>query len=310
VLRWSDLDGHAATSLRSALAAGRLPHAYLFSGPSVVPQLAMAQHLARAINCQRRGGPGDPATATGPVGGDLRAAAEEPCGVCDACHKIEHGIHPDFITLQREGAAQLIPIETVRQVIARLGLPPHEAAVRVFLVEEAAALAGPSANALLKTLEEPPRRTLFLLCTVAPDGLLPTIRSRCQRVRFGDPMAPAVGGAASAGGAGAPGAIVDASAEARRVHLAELAAELAHPPHRHDLPARICEGKGDAVQVVDGALRVLHQDATAAARAGDLTKAQRTAARVVSLLDVHRGMTAHNAQPQLALEAWLLGWRT
>jgi DNA polymerase-3 subunit delta' len=286
VLRWSDLDGHAASQLRSALVAGRLPHAYLFSGPSAPPQLATALHLARAINCQRQGAPGLGAVA---------AAAEEPCGSCDACHKIEHGIHPDVVTLQREGAAQMIPIETVRtQVIARLGLPTHEAAVRVFLIEEAAALAGPAANAMLKTLEEPPRRTLFLLCTVAPDGLLPTIRSRCQRVRFGE------GGAALAATGG------DAGAEARRGALLELGGELARPPHRPDLVTRICEGKGDAPVVVDAALRVLHQDATAAARAGDLTAARRAARRAASLLEAHRGMTVHNAQPQLALEAWLL----
>ena len=175
MFRWSDLDGQAATRLRSALAGGRVPHAYLFSGPSAAPQLVAARFLACAVNCQRAAG------ARGTSGGD----AGEPCGECDACHKIAHGIHPDVITMEREGASQMIPIETVRRTIARLGLPPHEAAVRVFIVEEAAALAGPSANALLKTLEEPPQRTLFLLCTVAPDGLLPTIRSRCQRVRFG-----------------------------------------------------------------------------------------------------------------------------
>lgn len=288
MLRWSDLDGHAASQLRSALTAGRLPHAYLFSGPSAAPQLAAALHLARAINCQRQ----DPAGL-----GAVPEAAEEPCGSCDSCHKIEHGIHPDVVTLQREGAAQMIPIETVRMMIARMGLPPHEAAVRVFLIEEAAALAGPAANAMLKTLEEPPRRTLFLLCTVAPDGLLPTIRSRCQRVRFGE---------ATSIGAAAPGAIVDASAEARRVHLAELGGELARPPHKPDLVTRICEGKGDAPLVVDAALKVLHQDATAAAKAGDLTKARRAAQRAAQLLEAHRGMTVHNAQPQLALEAWLL----
>jgi DNA polymerase-3 subunit delta' len=289
VLRWSDLDGHAASQLRSALIAGRLPHAYLFSGPSAAPQIAAALHLARAINCLRQGAAGLGAVA---------AAAEEPCGSCDACHKIEHGIHPDVVTLQREGAAQMIPIETVRtQVIARLGLPPHEAAVRVFLIEEAAALAGPAANAMLKTLEEPPRRTLFLLCTVAPDGLLPTIRSRCQRVRFGEAGPAALGGAAAGS---------DASVETRRAHLVELGGELARPPHRPDLVARICEGKGDAPLVVDAALRVLHQDATAAARAGDLTTARRAAQRAAQLLEAHRGMTVHNAQPQLALEAWLL----
>src|SRR5437660_264263 len=83
------------------------------------------------------------------------------------------------------GAANIVPIESVRaQVIARIALPPHEANVRVFVVEEATSMAPPAANALLKTLEEPPARTLFVLCTTAPEQLLPTIRSRCQRVRF------------------------------------------------------------------------------------------------------------------------------
>jgi DNA polymerase III subunit delta' len=292
VLRWSDLDGHAAAQLRGALAADRLPHAYLFSGSSTAPQLVAADLLARAINCHRPGAsPG-------------AAVLDEPCGECDACHKIERGIHPDIVTLQREGAAQMIPIESVRtQVIARLALPPHEAAVRVFIVEEAAALAGPAANALLKTLEEPPRRTLFLLCTVAPDGLLPTIRSRCQRVRF-------AGGHGTSASPSSPSSPADASAEARRLHLSGLAEELARAPQRPDLPMRICEGKGDAVLVVDAALRVLHHDAASAARAGELHRARRTAERAVALLDVHHGMTVHNAQPQLALEALLLGWRT
>lgn len=272
--------------LRSALTAQRLPHAYLFSGPSTAPMLAAAAVLARTINCQAAG----------------RAPCDDPCGQCDSCHKIEHGIHPDMITLQREGAAQMIPIESVRnQVITRLGLPPHEAAIRVFLIEEAAALAGPAANAMLKTLEEPPKRTLFVLCTVAPDGLLPTIRSRCQRVRFGAAVSSPMTGEESVG---------DAVADARRSHLFELGNELAHPPHRADLPMRICEGKGDAVLVIHGALRALHLEAVAAARAGDPGAARLAAQRAFALLDVHHGMTVHNAQPQLAIEALLVGWRT
>lgn len=292
MFHWSDLDGQAAARLRGALGAGRLPHAYLFSGPSAAPQMAAATFLACAINCLT--------VRAGQDGQDGAPSDAEPCGHCDACHKISHGLHPDVVTLQREGAAQLIPIETVRsQVIARLALPPHEAAVRVFLVEEAAALAGPAANALLKTLEEPPRRTLFVLCTIAPDGLLPTIRSRCQRVRFGGGAAPEVAGPAG-----------DASAEARREHLAALALELAAPgAARADLPARICEGKGEAPAVVERALRALHQRASEAARHGDLAAARAATERAVGLLDLHRAMTVHNAQPQLALEALLGGWR-
>ncbi len=284
MLRWSDLDGRAAARLRGALAGARLPHAYLFTGPQPAPQLLATRVLASAINCQR----------------NAEDPAADPCGSCDACHKIEAGIHPDIVTLEREGAAQLIPIETVRsQVIARLGLPPHEAKVRVFIVEEAAALAGPSANAMLKTLEEPPRRTLFLLCTVAPDGLLPTIRSRCQRVRFG--AGTALDEVAAEG---------DASAAARREHLGGLAQELAQLGRpRAELPARICEGKGDAPLVVAEALRALHQRATEAAGAGELGVAREAVARATGLLDIHRAMTVHNAQPQLALEALLAGWR-
>src|SRR5262245_64674900 len=110
----------------------------------------------------------------------------EGCGECEACSKIIGGIHPDVGTLVREGAANIVPIESVRnQVIGRIALPPHEALTRVFIVEEATSMAPPAANALLKTLEEPPARTLFVLCTTAPEQLLPTIRSRCQRVRFG-----------------------------------------------------------------------------------------------------------------------------
>src|SRR5687767_3039429 len=152
-------------------------------------------------------------------------ARGEGCGDCDACAKIATGIHPDVVTLVREGAAQIVPIESVRtQVIARLGMPPHEGPIRVFIVEEATSMAPPAANALLKTLEEPPARTLFVLCTTAPEQLLPTIRSRCQRVRF-------------AGG----GALVDAD-PARADRIAKLGEELAGERHDPSLPVRVAEG--------------------------------------------------------------------
>ncbi|MCG8417065.1 MAG: DNA polymerase III subunit delta' [Proteobacteria bacterium] len=151
--------------LRSAIETDRVAHAYLFCGPSRSGKHTTGLALAAALNCHTAPGQG--------------------CGTCPACSKIAAGIHPDVQTLERQGAARSIPVDTIRrQVIARMGTAPHEGKARVFLIEEAAALLGTAANALLKTLEEPPARTHFVLATTSPDQLLPTIRSRCQRINF------------------------------------------------------------------------------------------------------------------------------
>jgi DNA polymerase-3 subunit delta' len=190
------------------------------------------------------------------------------------------------VTLVREGAANIVPIESVRtQVIGRIGLPPHEADTRVFVVEEATAMAPPAANALLKTLEEPPARTLFVLCTTAPEQLLPTIRSRCQRVRFGG---------------GAPVADAD-PARAERIYALgeELASDLPDP----SLPQRVAEGKGDAAPVLVAAAQRLHARAHEAAAAGDVVAARRAAKRAETILSWHTAIAVHNASPALAIEA-------
>lgn len=250
-----------------AIERGRVPHAYLFSGPPGAPLYDAAIALAAALSCQRTRGDG--------------------CGECDACAKIVAGIHPDIVTLVREGAAQIVPIESVRnQVISRIGLPPHEGEVRVFVVEEATSMAPPAANALLKTLEEPPARTLFVLCTTAPEQLLPTIRSRCQRVRF-------AGGAAVAADADA--------ARAERVSV--LGAELAADRHDPTLPARIAEAKGDAAPVLVAAAQVLHARAHAAAARRDPDAARRAATRAQAILSWHTAVSIHNANPALAIDA-------
>jgi len=264
---------HVIAQLRRAIERDRVPHAYLFSGPPGAPLYDAAIALAMALSCQVRSpaGPG------------------APCLECDACAKIAAGIHPDVVTLLREGAAQIVPIESVRnQVIARLGLPPHEGPVRVFVVEEATSLAPPAANALLKTLEEPPARTLFVLCTTAPEQLLPTIRSRCQRIRFagGD----AIGGDAD---------------PARAERVAALGAELAGDHHDFTLPARIAEAKGDAAPVLVAAARGLHARVQAAALRGDVQEAKRAAARAIRILSWHTAVAIHNANPQLAIDALL-----
>jgi DNA polymerase III delta' subunit len=256
--------------LRRAIERERVPHAYLMSGPRGAPMYDTAIALAMALDCQRRA-----------------EGASDGCGECDACAKIAAGIHPDVVTLIREGAAQIVPIESVRnQVIARMGLPPHEGAVRVFIVEEATSLAPPAANALLKTLEEPPARTVFVLCTTAPEQLLPTIRSRCQRVRF-------------AGGNALPS---DAD-PAKLQRVAALGAELAGDAHDATLPNRIAEAKGDTAPVLIAAAQTLHARAQAAAARADLITAKRASIRAQAILAWHTAVAIHNANPQLAIEA-------
>ncbi len=255
-----------AAQLRRAIELDRVPHAYLFSGPPGAAMVDAAMALACALNCQVAPGAG--------------------CGDCEACSKILAGIHPDVVTLVREGAANIVPIESVRtQVIARLGLPPHEALVRVFVVEEATAMAPPAANALLKTLEEPPARTLFVLCTTAPEQLLPTIRSRCQRVRFG------------------AGATVADGDPQRAERIAKLGEELAGDQHDATLPVRVAEGKGDAGPVLIAAAQALHAAARRAAAESDVDAARRAARRAQIVLSWHTGVTIHNANAQLAIEA-------
>ena len=265
---WDGISGQdrVVSLLRRAIERSRVPHAYLFSGPVGAPLTDTALALAAALNCQ---------TARG-----------EGCGQCESCSKIIGGIHPDVVTLIREGAANIVPIESVRnQVIARIGLPPHEADTRVFIIEEATALAPPAANALLKTLEEPPGRTSFVLCTTAPEQLLPTIRSRCQRVRFG-------------GG----GVAVDAD-PARAERIASLGAELASERHDPTLPVRVAEAKGDAAPVLVAAALALHRRAHDAAAAADLSAARRAARRAQTVISWHTAVAIHNANPQLAIEA-------
>jgi hypothetical protein len=271
---WQGLVGQerAVAQLRRSVDRGRVPHAYLFSGPPGAPLFDTAIALGMALSCHRYPGEG--------CDGD-------PDSTCVACAKIAAGIHPDVVTLVREGAAQIVPIESVRnQVIARIGFPPHEGEIRMFIVEEATSLAPPAANALLKTLEEPPGRTLFVLCTTAPDQLLPTIRSRCQRVRF------------------AAGTALPADADpARAERVAALGAELAGDVHDSSLPVRIAETKGDAAPVLVAAARALHVRAHAAANAGHVEVARRAGSRAQAILTWHIPVVIHNANPQLAIEA-------
>lgn len=265
--------------LERALERGRVAHAYLFTGPEGAGKTTAALALAAALNCEAQPGVG--------------------CGgTCGPCAKIEAGIHPDVRVLERQGAARIIPIESVRrEVVAACALPPHEARARVFVVEEAGALQGPAANALLKTLEEPPPRTHFVLATTAPDQLLPTIRSRCQRVSFSelpeDLRAELSGEGEDAG--------------ARLSALAErlLAAVEAGALERFEAAREAAAERGELAPALRLVAQRLHAAAREASATGELGTAALAARRAQLVLEAELAITRHNAHGQLAADGLL-----
>lgn len=202
----------AVRLLGRALAEDRLASAYLFAGPDGVGKRLLAEQL----------------------GGVLLCGNAPACGVCPSCHKLGAGTHPDRIEIRLPDDRKEIPVAEVRALQARMPYAPHEGKRRIVLLFEAENLSIAAANALLKTLEEPPARTHFVLTTSAPHALLPTVRSRCQVVRFAplsaaDLQAICVARGASPDAAAVAAAVAHGSA-ARAIAAAaqdELAAERA-----------------------------------------------------------------------------------
>lgn len=147
--------------LQNSVEAGRVSHAYLFSGPRQVGKLTLARELAKALNCLER---------------------ERPCGQCRSCRKIERGVHPDVQAIELEEGSKSISIDAVRGIQDGVALRPAEGRAKVYIIEEAERLSEPAANSLLKTLEEPPPSVVMVLTTQDATMLLPTLVSRCQQV--------------------------------------------------------------------------------------------------------------------------------
>jgi DNA polymerase-3 subunit delta' len=118
-----------------------------------------------------------------------RAVEKDACGICASCRRIARGVHADVLVVE-PGDTGAIKVDQVRDAIERTAYRPFEGRRRVVIVDEADAVLVEAQNALLKTLEEPPPASMFVLVTARPDVLLPTVRSRCQRLRFGR-LAPA-----------------------------------------------------------------------------------------------------------------------
>ncbi len=118
----------------------------------------------------------------------MTSRAPDACGHCTVCRRIARGVHADVLMIE-PGETGSIKVDQARAAIERSAYRPFEGRRRVVIVDDADAMEASAQNALLKTLEEPPAASTFVLVTSRPDLLLPTVRSRCQRVRFG-PVSP------------------------------------------------------------------------------------------------------------------------
>ena len=173
-MRLSEIRGHTAIRrlMARAVARDRLPPCLVLTGPDGVGKREVAGALAAVLNCD-----------------DVVVSAAETlesdgCGACDACRRISRGIHTDVSQIG-PGDNGTIKVEAVRAVVDRAGFRPFEGRRRVVIIDEADRLVPEAQNALLKTLEEPPSASVFLLVTHRPHLLLPTVRSRCPELRFG-----------------------------------------------------------------------------------------------------------------------------
>lgn len=156
------------TLLARSVMRDALPPSMIFAGPAGVGKRETAVAIAQALNCLTPVGEGD---------------GRDACGTCAACTRIARGVHPDVIVVEPGDNGRVV-IDQLRDVIDRVGFRPFEGRRRVVIIDEADSMLGPAQSSLLKVLEEPPSTSVFILVTARPDMLLPTVQSRCPRLRF------------------------------------------------------------------------------------------------------------------------------
>lgn len=151
--------------LRGIVRRGRVPNGLLFWGPDGVGKRLAAYEFAKAVNCAE--------------------SPDDACDACLSCRKIDHRNHADVVYISPTGKTRIIKKEVIEDLNEMAAFRPFESAMRIVIIEDADRMNETAQNKFLKTLEEPPSNTAFVLLSGQPRFLLPTIRSRCQRVRFG-----------------------------------------------------------------------------------------------------------------------------
>jgi len=164
--RFSEIVGqeHVVKTLTNAIASGIISHSYLFCGPRGSGKTTIARLMAKALNCQ-----------------DRKEGESEPCCKCDSCVEIRENRAIDLIEID---AASHRGIDDMKELIEGIKFAPSKSKYKVFIIDESHQLTKESANALLKTLEEPPSHAIFILATTEIHKMIPTIISRCQRFDF------------------------------------------------------------------------------------------------------------------------------
>lgn len=149
-------------TLQNEIKENKISHAYLFSGPRGTGKTTIARVFAKALNCPNR-------------------VDAEPCNECEVCKEITEGVNPDVIEID---AASNNGVDEIRAMKDRIGFLPAGSKYKIYIIDEVHMLSASAFNALLKTLEEPPKHVIFILATTEPHKILPTVLSRCQRYDF------------------------------------------------------------------------------------------------------------------------------
>ncbi|MFH1301688.1 MAG: DNA polymerase III subunit delta' [Planctomycetota bacterium] len=267
---WKVIGQAKATDvLKRSVTNGRLSHALLFVGPKHVGKMTLAINLAQLLNC---------------------VSENRPCGECHSCRRIASGNYSDVQTIKREDVKDTgessqrkgIGIDQVREMQHSVNLKPYEGGVRVIIIDGAELMSEEAANALLKTLEEPPADTTFVLITVDEGLLLPTILSRCQKLEL--PALP--------------------------VHTIRqaLLEQWEIPPERADLLARLSHGAiGWAISAISDETiieeRFLNLAGFISLADSDISDRFEFAAELATLFGKNRALVRNR------LELWLTWWR-